>query len=142
MKFSYLMRRRKKGLIPDETKVRRQDETGPSGIFDSLLQSGLTKSGSDDKIKKDKVIFTLDHAGDIKKVSQNLVRKKATLPKKGFDFRNLNIGYYILIPIIGGTIIGLTLDYQFRTKPFFFGLFLFFGTIAGFYNLFKLLKNE
>src|SRR3990167_8471425 len=116
MKFSYLMRRRKKGLIPADTKVNRQDETGPSGIFDSLLQSGLTKSGSDDKIKKDKVIFTLDHAGDM---------------KKGFDFRNLNIGYYILIPIIGGTIIGLTLDYQFRTKPFFFGLFLFFGTIAG-----------
>ena len=102
-------------------------------------KSGLTNLSAGDKMKAEKEILTFDQDGSIGKVAGRAIKKKFT--SKGIDYRNLNVGYYILVPMIGGILIGILLDNQFKTKPLFIGIFLFLGTIAGFYNLFKLLKE-
>ena len=43
--------------------------------------------------------------------------------------------------IIAGVLIGLGLDKIFLTKPIFFIIFLLLGFIAGFFNLYKSVKN-
>lgn len=85
---------------------------------------GLTNSLAVDKIKKERL------------------RKKNTLQTEQFNFRYLNIGYYILTPILLGVFLGLGLDYWLNTKPLFISIFIFLGTVASFYNLIKLLKDE
>ncbi|MBI4008742.1 AtpZ/AtpI family protein [Candidatus Roizmanbacteria bacterium] len=100
--------------------------------------SELTRGKIDATIKKSNPIFAVDLAGNIKKVNEKESKK---LTKKKFDVTYLNVGYYIITPIIIGVFLGLGVDYWAGTKPFFTSIFLFLGTVASFYNLFKLLKN-
>ncbi len=121
-------------------KYKEVEESGSSGIFDSLIETGLTKSATDDKMKSEKDFIALSSEGDVKKIKESDLVKKKVLSKK-LDYLSLNVGFYILIPIIGGTVIGAVLDNYFKSKPQFIGIFLFLGVVAGFYNLFKLLKE-
>lgn len=52
-----------------------------------------------------------------------------------------NVGYYLLFPILSGIFLGLFVDNFFKTKPVFTVIFLIFGSIATFYNLFQLTKK-
>ncbi|OGK14742.1 hypothetical protein A3C98_03680 [Candidatus Roizmanbacteria bacterium RIFCSPHIGHO2_02_FULL_37_15] len=70
--------------------------------------------------------------------------KKIKLAKnrKSFDLVNLGLSYYLVTPLIFGVFSGLALDYWLKTKPLFFIFFLFLGTLASFYNIFKILKER
>ena len=139
MKFSYLNRRRRRGLIPELEKAKQDEMSGSSGIWESIVQSHLTKLQADDKMKKEKEIIELNQEGEFRKFSESKIKRKLT--QKKLDLQSLNVGYYILIPMIGGVFIGFIIDNQFKTKPLFIGIFLFFGIVAAFYNLLKLLKE-
>jgi len=76
-----------------------------------------------------------------KKVFLKNKLKKSSLVKNPLE-KYLNIGYYLIIPIIIFLIIGSWLDKIFKTKPFFVLFFLFFGTLSSFYNLFKIYKES
>lgn len=103
------------------------------------IKSGLTKLESDAKIKKGKEIYSLDLEGNIRKIAAIKEKKRQEPRKKSVDLGYLNIGYYLVTPIVAGVFLGLGIDYWLKTKPFFVVLFLFLGTLGSFYNLFKLL---
>jgi len=53
----------------------------------------------------------------------------------------INIGYYLIIPILVGIFLGISLDEIFHTQPFFLIVFLFFGVVSCFYNLARLIEE-
>lgn len=53
-----------------------------------------------------------------------------------------NIGYYLISPLIIGVFIGLLVDSYFGSKPVATLIAVAVGTIAVFYNLYKLTKNN
>lgn len=53
----------------------------------------------------------------------------------------LIVGTELLAGVIVGVIIGVFLDKMLDTKPIMIIVFFFFGCIAGFYNIFKILKD-
>ncbi|MBI2051325.1 AtpZ/AtpI family protein [Candidatus Roizmanbacteria bacterium] len=56
--------------------------------------------------------------------------------------QSFNLGFYLVAPLIIGVLIGLYLDKIFGKKPSFTLIFILFGTIASFYNLLKIVKEE
>lgn len=52
----------------------------------------------------------------------------------------LNVGFYLIVPLVLGIFLGLYLDGLFQTKPFFVLTAIFLGSLAVFYNLWKLVK--
>lgn len=54
----------------------------------------------------------------------------------------IGIGYYVGAPLVIGVFLGLLADGFFKTKPFFIIIFIIIGTIATFYNLFKITKSN
>jgi len=63
--------------------------------------------------------------------------KKKKLPLVKYT----DIGYYIITPLIIGVFLGLFIDNFLKTKSFFLLLFIFLGTGASFYNIYKIYKN-
>ena len=57
------------------------------------------------------------------------------------NFKYSSAGIYIVVPIFLGLTIGLILDNLFKKGPTFTLVFLFFGTIGSFYNLYRLYKD-
>lgn len=53
-----------------------------------------------------------------------------------------SIGISVVLAIAIGVLIGLKLDEWFGTKPWFFFIFLLFGIIAGFRNIFVIVARE
>ncbi|MEM6811876.1 MAG: AtpZ/AtpI family protein [Pseudomonadota bacterium] len=47
-------------------------------------------------------------------------------------------GVELVGAILGGALIGYGLDYVFETTPIIFIIFIFLGTITGFYNIYKI----
>lgn len=82
----------------------------------------------------------IDSDGTVKKIAQNYLRKPR-YKKKLLNLNYLNVGYYLVIPLLLGVFLGLVLDNWFKTKPIFVGIGIVIGTTACFYNLYKLLKN-
>ncbi|MBI2049754.1 AtpZ/AtpI family protein [Candidatus Roizmanbacteria bacterium] len=58
------------------------------------------------------------------------------------DLTYLNIGFYLITPILLGVLLGYNMDVWFKSKPFFLILFLVLGTLSSFYNLWKLTKEQ
>ena len=141
MKYSYLLRKKHKNIAIEE-QHKEIEEVGASGVWNSFSESGLTKSYPDAKMKSEKEFIALNSDGDIKKLEEKDLRKNKVSQDKKLDLVSLNVGYYILVPLIGGTFFGVLLDNYFKTRPLFIGIFLFLGVVAGFYNLLKLLRNE
>ncbi|OGK57278.1 hypothetical protein A3J15_02185 [Candidatus Roizmanbacteria bacterium RIFCSPLOWO2_02_FULL_38_10] len=54
---------------------------------------------------------------------------------------SLNIGYYLVSPILIGVFFGLFIDSKINTKPTFTLIFIVLGLIASFYNLRKIYKD-
>lgn len=131
MRFSSLIRHRRRRFISESKQTEYSD----------YISTGLTKIKSDDTIKKQKEILTFDQEGNIKKF---LAGKTKRLKNKNslFDINNLSIGYYLVTPIVLGVFLGLVLDYWLKSKPVFFIICLFFGTVGSFYNTFKLTKER
>lgn len=55
--------------------------------------------------------------------------------------KSLNIGYYLLTPLLVGVFLGLALDKVFQTHGVFVVILILLGTISSFYNLYKLTKE-
>ncbi len=53
-----------------------------------------------------------------------------------------SIGISVVLAIIIGVLIGRWLDDLFGTSPVFFFIFLFIGIVAGFRNIFVIVKRE
>lgn len=70
-----------------------------------------------------------------KTVKEDVKEKKINLAKY------LNLGYYLIIPIILGILIGKFLDNHLKKEKFFFIIFFSIGVISSFYNLFKIYKD-
>ena len=105
------------------------------------IESGLTDEFIDDKIKK-KEFLGITAEGLIEKVPQNSLKPKQNPKRKPLNLNYLNVGYYIITPLLIGVFLGYVLDLWLRTKPLFVGVGIGLGTIACFYNLSKILKNE
>ena len=77
-----------------------------------------------------------------KKIDKKMKTIKASQRenKSGYSL-GIKISIDLVAAIITGSIIGLGLDKFFSTKPIFFLLFLVLGIIAGFYSLYKSVKN-
>lgn len=73
--------------------------------------------------------------------SNNKIRKN----KKNFPIfplaKFLDIGYYLIIPILLGLIIGFLIDSYFKTQPFFTIFLIFLGMVSSFYNLWRLVNK-
>ncbi|MDO9028212.1 MAG: AtpZ/AtpI family protein [Candidatus Roizmanbacteria bacterium] len=72
----------------------------------------------------------------ILKNSKNKIKEKFGLAKY------LNIGYYLIIPILFGIFFGLFLDNRLKTKKTFLIMFFLIGIFASFYNLYKIYIDE
>ncbi len=55
--------------------------------------------------------------------------------------KSLNIGYYLLTPLLAGVFLGLALDSWFNTKGVFVIILILLGTVGSFYNLYKLTQE-
>lgn len=53
----------------------------------------------------------------------------------------LNVGYYVIIPLLGAVAAGVWLDRSFSTKPFFTVVLVVFGAISSMYNMVRLIKD-
>jgi len=52
-----------------------------------------------------------------------------------------NLGFYLITPVLVGVFLGLYLDSRLKTKPSFVLAGIILGTLALFYNLFKIYKD-
>jgi F0F1-type ATP synthase assembly protein I len=79
-----------------------------------------------------------------KSLSIKVSEKKSKEKISENDFllaKSINMGYYLIVPILVGVFIGVALDKYFKTESRFAALFLFLGVLSTFYNLFKLVKD-
>jgi len=80
------------------------------------------------------------------KVDGNLNIRSSSAPvkkmiKKNPLVNNFNIGYYIITPLLVGVFLGLVIDYWLKTKTLFTLVFIGFGTLGSFYNIYRIYKN-
>ncbi len=90
----------------------------------------------------EKNFFEIDNEGEIKKRSLEKKKKKTKgnlSPFWGIDY--LNIGFYLVTPIVVGVILGLVIDNRFGTRPTFIVALILIGSVASIYNLIKLTKK-
>jgi len=73
------------------------------------------------------------------KKSENFLKK----PKKpNLDLANfLNIGYYLLVPLLLGVFLGVLIDRSLKTK-YWVVIMIFLGFAASIYNLYSLTKKS
>lgn len=56
--------------------------------------------------------------------------------------KSLNIGYYLLTPLLVGVFLGILLDKYFKTQGVFTLILIILGSISSFYNLYKVAKES
>jgi len=56
--------------------------------------------------------------------------------------KDLNLGYYLVTPIVLGVFFGLFLDNLLKSGKLFFIIFFPLGIIGTFYNLYKIYKDD
>lgn len=78
---------------------------------------------------------------EINRLLFNKVAKKKS-PKDNFLIANyINVGYYLITPLLLGVFLGLITDNWLKTKPIFTLIFILLGTVSCFYNLFKTIRK-
>ena len=88
-------------------------------------------------MKSEKKIFEIDLTGGLKPVER--ISKKPKIEKSKSVV--IEVGFYLVTPLLAGVFLGILADRVFLTKPLLTMSGLLFGVIATFYNLFKFLKN-
>lgn len=74
------------------------------------------------------------------KLNNNKINNNKLKNKSGYGL-GVKISLDLLSSVVVGILIGVGLDKFFLTKPIFFIIFLLLGFIAGFFNLYKSVKN-
>jgi len=74
-------------------------------------------------------------------ISLKLKKKKSTNQLK-FIMNYLNVGFYLVIPLLTSLYIGTVLDKHYRTKPLFTLIFIVFGLVIIVYQLKKLVDES
>ncbi len=54
----------------------------------------------------------------------------------------LNIGFYLLTPLLVGVFLGLFIDSKFHTQSYGVVGGILFGSVASFYNLYTIIKSN
>ena len=124
-------------------QISESQRDGLSDIYASNFSESfkpLTKEGSLDRIKK---FSYIDIHGD-RTESQKKQTKKKDIRDMDLELigKYINIGYYLVIPILFGTIFGIYLDSKFGTQPRFTLSLILLGAVLSIYNLFSLAKKE
>lgn len=135
-------------------KARKQTSLFVQKANESLTGSGnpldIKSAGSrkDDPLTEKKADVKMsDHFEDVETINEEGELRKTKIKKKRSQLSDLkgleymNMGYYIIIPILLGVFGGLALDSWLKTKPTFTLILLGLGTMASFYNLIKTLKQ-
>lgn len=90
-------------------------------------------------MSKDKKILIVDRDG---KIQSSAVSQKKESNKEDFNsLQYLNLGIYLVLPLLLGVFFGTLVDSWLHTKPFFIILFIILGAISSFYNLIRLTKD-
>ncbi|NTU72982.1 AtpZ/AtpI family protein [Candidatus Roizmanbacteria bacterium] len=87
-----------------------------------------------------KGIRYVDKGGDLRHQD-----KLKTPEKRSSDFdymRYMNIGFYLMIPLLAGVFGGLFIDNKLHTRPAFVISGIILGAIASLYNLIKLTNEK
>lgn len=58
------------------------------------------------------------------------------------SYQYINIGFYLITPLLAGVFCGLFLDNRFGTRPVFIIIGLLLGVVGTFYNLYRLTKLD
>lgn len=75
-------------------------------------------------------------------IKAKVLQKDLKRNYKFLGLKYLNFGVYIAAPILMGLTIGLFLDTLLKVKPLLTVFFLFIGTSSGFYNIYKIIKEQ
>lgn len=121
--------------------VDDSDGVSAGSLFADLAKSvskPLTAKKADDTIEQIMVTM-VDPAGNT--VSKEISRPKRNKNGLYLDSRYLNLGYYLITPLILGVILGLAADSYLHTKPVCTLICIALGTVATCYNLFKFIKH-
>ncbi len=86
--------------------------------------------------------FVINNKFEALPQSMDKGRKKERRKNNLLLAKYMNAGYYVLVPLLLGIFFGLFVDRKLETKPKFTIIFLFFGVIATFYNLGKLVRED
>ncbi len=85
----------------------------------------------------------IDHNWRLKKrdsiKSERITKSKSEGLIAGMQY--MNVGFYVLTPILVGVFIGYGIDRKFHTAPTFILVGVVLGAISAFYNLWKLTKE-
>lgn len=91
-----------------------------------------------------KNLFKVDKSLHVKRVDKphEFAKKKIESSVNNFLIaKSLNIGYYLITPLLLGVFFGIGLDLFFKTKPLFFLLLFALGIAGSFYNLWKIVTE-
>lgn len=83
----------------------------------------------------------IDQKFNLSNTITTTIKKTKKINKNLLSINSLNIGAYLITPILLGVFIGYNLDIYLNSKPIFILLFILLGTFSSFYNLFKLTKE-
>lgn len=139
MSDTFILKKRKHHEL--HTHIDDIDGVSGSSPFADLakgVSKPLTTQKPDDTIERITVTM-VDPAGNTS--SKEINRPKRNKNDLYLDSRYLNLGYYLITPLILGVILGLTADSYLHTKPLFTLICIALGTVATCYNLFKFIKH-
>ncbi|PIY72276.1 hypothetical protein COY87_01840 [Candidatus Roizmanbacteria bacterium CG_4_10_14_0_8_um_filter_33_9] len=73
-------------------------------------------------------------------LKERIELKKGIKKVKTGSYQYLNIGFYLITPLLIGIFSGLYLDNKFGKKPLFVLMGIVIGVLSTFYNLYRLTK--
>lgn len=89
---------------------------------------------------KSKKIKKISEDFDIE-ISEKAPSKRKTVDDFGYA-RYMNIGFYLITPLMTGVFLGLWIDKRFHIEPVGIISGIAFGTVSTLYNLIKLTKQK
>ena len=103
-----------------------------------LKNTPLTNTAQVDRIKK---FSYVDSVGNKITTDKNIKKKSQATDMESVG-NYINIGYQLVIPLLGGVGVGLLIDSRLGTKPWFTLGLIIGGAALSIYNLFSLVKKE
>jgi F0F1-type ATP synthase assembly protein I len=82
--------------------------------------------------------FKIDEEGNI--VKHRIGERFSS--KKQIDLTAINIGYYLVTPLLIGVFLGYLIDRQFEWRPYAMLLGIMMGLVGTIYNLVRIIKEN